>query len=78
MVSKAKRKKEMKAGILGLFAVMFMIGIFVIFLSLIPSMVIQIQTLFSTTSDMAMIVLLGLFVVGLSVVSWLSYEQYKG
>jgi formate/nitrite transporter FocA (FNT family) len=74
--SKAKRKKEMKAGILGIFAAMFMIGIFIIFLTLIPVMILQIQTSFAISEDLAQVLLLILFTIGFIIVSYLGYELW--
>jgi hypothetical protein len=72
-----KRQREMKAGILGFVGLLFLVGIFVIFMTLIPSMIGTIATTLAISDDVAMWLLLGIFFVGFLVVSFMSYNVMK-
>lgn len=68
-----KRQREMKAGIWGFFGLLLFVGIFVIFLGLIPSMITTLAGTLAITEDIATWLLLGIFVAGFIFVTYMSY-----
>ena len=69
-----KRKSEQMAGFFGIMVVIFMIGLFIVFLSMIPDMLDWIQATLGVDEFFSKAVLFIGLLIGIFAFSWFGYQ----
>lgn len=73
-----RKEKEMRlAGIFGVVVLVMIIALFIVGLSMIPDIILMVQSLLSTDEFGAEMVTFGLLIVGITVFSWFGYMKYE-
>lgn len=74
MPKKKTDKEKAFAGVLSALMLVMLIAIFIIGLSMIPNVLLAVQTTFSVDEFMSQVIVFIMLLIGIAAVSWFGYE----
>lgn len=74
MTKKKTDKEKAFAGVLSAIMLVMLIAVFIIGLSMIPNVLLAVQTAFSVDEFFSQIIVFIMLLIGIAIVSWFGYE----